>query len=200
MCRLLETIKFKNGKLFNRPYHEVRMNRSRRELFGTADKIDLSQVPIPEGLLKNQVYKCRIVYSHTIEDVTFTEYHPKEIRSLQMVRDNHIEYSYKYQDRQRLKNLKSQAAGADEIIIIKNGLVTDATYANLVFFDGGRWITPSTPLLKGTKRAFYLDQGIIHEAPIRESEVFDFQKVCLVNAMLDIEDGVCVDTQHILNP
>ena len=197
MCRLLETIKVKNGKIYNRSYHEARMTRSRRELFGTTNKIDLSQVKIPGDLRKNQIYKCRIVYSLTIEEITFTEYQPKKIRFLQMVRDDHIDYSFKYLDRSHLQKLKSQAAGVDEIIIVKNGWVTDATYANLAFFEGKKWLTPSTPLLKGTKRAFYLDQGIIREAPIRESDVFNFQKVCLINAMLDIEDGVCVDTQQI---
>lgn len=197
MCQLLETIKVKNGKIYNRPYHEARMNRSRSELFGTTEKIDLSLVPIPEDLRKNQIYKCRIVYSQTIEEITFTEYHPKEIRYLQMVRDDPIDYSFKYLDRKHLEKLKDRAKGSDEIIIVKNGWVTDTTYSNLVFFDGRKWITPSTPLLKGTKRAFYLDQGIIQEAPIRESDVFAFQKVCLINAMLDIKDGVCVNTQQI---
>jgi len=200
MCRLIETIKVKNGKIYNRTYHEARMNRSRRELFGTTDKIDLSQIRFPGNLRKNQLYKCRIVYSQSIREFTFTEYQPKKIRSLQMVRANHIDYSFKYLDRSHLNKLKSQAAEADEIIIVKNGMVTDSTYSNLVFFDGEKWITPSTPLLKGTKREFYLDQGIIQEAPIRESEVFDFKKVCLINAMLDIEDGVCVDTQCIRKP
>lgn len=200
MCRLLETIKVKNGKMYNLAYHEARMNRSRRALFGTDEKIDLSQATIPEDLRTNKVYKCRIVYSREIEEISFTEYHPKTIRSLQIIRVDHIDYSFKYLDRKRLKEQKAKSAGSDEIIIVKNGWVTDTTYSNLVFFDGGKWITPSTPLLKGTKRAFYIDHGLIHEVPIRESEIFNFKKVCLINAMLDIEDGVCVDTQQIYQP
>ncbi|MCF8230980.1 MAG: aminotransferase class IV [Bacteroidales bacterium] len=200
MCRLLETIKVKNKKLYNRPYHEARMNHSRKKLLGVEEPLDLSLIRLPEDIHKNQVYKCRIVYSREIEEITFTEYYPKEIRSLQIVRDDHIDYSFKYLDRKHLENLKSRSKESEEIIIIKNGWVTDSTYSNLVFFDGDKWVTPSTPLLKGTKRACYLDRGIIREAPIRESDIFYFQKVCLINAMLDIEDEVCVEVSCIQKP
>lgn len=200
MYRLLETIKIRDGEMIHRTYHESRMNRSRHELLAIADTIDLTQVAIPKILNNNQVYKCRIVYSREIEDVRYTEYHPRKIRSLQIIRDDQIEYSCKYLERSYFEELKSKAPGSDEIIIVKNGWVTDTTYSNLVFYDGKQWLTPSTPLLKGTKRAYYLDIGKIREAPIRENDIFDFQKVCLINAMLDIEDGVCVNTQKIINP
>lgn len=200
MCRLLESIKVKKGRFFNQEYHQSRMNKSRQILFGINEPIDLSKLIFPANLNSHITYKCRIIYGKNIESITFLEYSPKTIRSLQLIHDNEIEYSFKYLNRDRLEHLKKKAPNSDDIIIVKNGLVTDATYANLVFFDGKEWITPSTPLMEGTKRAFYLDRGIIREAPIRESEVFDFKKVCLINALLDIEDGMCIDTQRIHKP
>jgi len=47
---------------------------------------------------------------------------------------------------------------ADEVVFIKNGMVTDCSIGNLLFFDGHEWITPYIPLLKGTQRAFLLDK------------------------------------------
>ncbi len=43
MCRLIETLKVFNKKLFNIEYHNKRMNNSRKELFGCNDEIDLSE-------------------------------------------------------------------------------------------------------------------------------------------------------------
>ena len=50
---------------------------------------------------------------------------------------------------------------ADDIIIVKNGLVTDSFYANLAFLKNGIWFTPETPLLLGVQRQFLLSQKTI---------------------------------------
>jgi 4-amino-4-deoxychorismate lyase len=53
-------------------------------------------------------------------------------------------------------NCISNAEGCDDIIIVRNGFVTDASYANLIFRKGDEWFTPATFLLAGTMRAFLL--------------------------------------------
>ncbi len=40
-------------------------------------------------------------------------------------------------------------AGADEVIVEKDGYLTDTTIANIAFFDGKRWITPKIHYLEG---------------------------------------------------
>ncbi len=48
-------------------------------------------------------------------------------------------------------------------LCVKNGLVTDCTIGNLVFFDGTGWVTPDQPLLKGTKRQALLDRKLVRK-------------------------------------
>ena len=38
----VETIRIEKGRIHNLPYHNARMNRTRRELFGAREEIDLA--------------------------------------------------------------------------------------------------------------------------------------------------------------
>jgi 4-amino-4-deoxychorismate lyase len=114
-----------------------------------------------------------------------------------MVVDNEIDYQFKYTDRARLEELKRRTK-ADEILIVKNGYITDTSFSNIIFFDWeNKWVTPATPLLKGTKRKELLEKGMIHEKEIRPYDLKDFTKARLINAMLDIEDGEEIETGNI---
>ena len=42
MCLLIETIKIENNKIYNINYHNLRMNKARKDLFNSKDFIDLS--------------------------------------------------------------------------------------------------------------------------------------------------------------
>src|SRR3989339_1253202 len=151
MSRLIESIKVYNKKLYSIEYHNVRMNNSRAELFNSKDKIDLLKVILLPNDLSNELYKCRVIYSEKIISVDFQKYKKRKVDCLQIVHDGEITYSHKFEDRTKFeKHLRESKA--DEILIIKNGLVTDTSISNVVFFDGTKYFTPSAPLLKGTKR------------------------------------------------
>ena len=62
----------------------------------------------------------------------------------------------------------------DDILIIKNGKVTDTSYANVVLSDKeGKCITPnSTYLLHGTRRASLLKSGKIRKAPVKCQKIW----------------------------
>ncbi len=187
MCRLIETLKVFNKKLFNIEYHNKRMNNSRKELFGCNDEIDLSEkILIPKELNYN-LYKCRIIYSKGIESIEFMPYQKKLIKKIKILENNHINYQYKFEDRTEL-NLMLNKSNADEIIIVKNGLITDASFANIVLSDGSIYLTPSTPLLKGTKRARLLDEGLIKEEELKKNDLRKFKYIYFINALLDIEE------------
>ncbi len=184
MSRFLETIRIQNGVASNLSYHNLRLNETRRRFFKTQDTINLKDlIPIPESL-QPRVVRCRIIYSREIESITLEPYAPTIVRSLQIIYNDAIDYAYKYADRRALDALK-QDLRADDIIIVKNGYVTDASYANLVFYDGTMWFTPSTPLLKGTYRAYLLDKGVIHEREITVGDFKYFKSVKRINAMLE---------------
>jgi len=102
-----------------------------------------------------------------------------------MLHDDTIEYAMKYANRERLDALFAQRGDADDVLIIKNGFVTDTTIANIAFFDGKRWLTPASPLLEGTTRQRLLDEAKIVEEEIRIQDVARFKQVALMNAMVD---------------
>lgn len=198
MCQLVESLKLKDGILQNLKYHQDRMDRSMAEICPDAQKISLVQsVSIPENC-KSGFFKVRVLYGSTIEKVEIEPYIFRTIRSLKVVHHEGIDYHLKYTDRQILQELFAQRENCDDIMILRNGFVTDSFAANILFFDGEDWVTPKIPLLNGTKRQFLLDRGIISEKEIREEDISGFQKVGLINAMIDFDEMPVINIEKIL--
>ena len=197
MFRLLESIKVLNKQLFNIEYHNTRMNNSRAELFNVKEHIDLNKtISIPKHL-SYDLYKCRVIYSQEIISVDFQRYHKKKVDYLQIVHDNEMSYYHKFEDRTKFENhlMKSKA---DDILIIKNGFVTDTSFSNVVFSDGVKFFTPSTPLLKGTKRAKLITEDIIQEEEIRLTDIGKFKFIYLVNALMDLTEENKIPIERII--
>jgi len=198
MYRLLETIMINHGILQNISFHNERFNRSRWELFGIEECIHLeNEIHLPENI-GNIRYKCRIVYGKTIEKIEICPYLIHKINSLKIIKDDFIQYPYKYENRDQINKLYLLKGQCDDILIIRNGMVTDTSYCNIVFSDGNNLITPSSPLLKGTKRAELLLGGILTEADIKQTDIHLFKKVYLINAMIDMEDKMEIFTDKII--
>ena len=83
MCQLFESIKVEGRKLCNIGAHNERFNRSRKDLFGLSSYLDLGEIiQIPESL-GNGIYKCKVIYSKTIQEVEFQVYTKRNIQTLQ---------------------------------------------------------------------------------------------------------------------
>lgn len=182
---LFETVKIENGQIINPGYHNNRMNHSRHMLFGETNPLDIRNYVVIPDTCRDGIFRCRVDYAAAIEKVEITSYKIKNISTLKVVFSDGINYNHKYSDRSAFDTLLERKEGCDDIIIVKNSFVTDASFANLVFFDGNNWLTPSTPLLPGTKRQYLLDRKVISEAEIRYSDLQKFSKVSLINAMRD---------------
>lgn len=146
---------------------------------------------------KAGLYKCRVVYREQIETIEFIPYEAKHIQSLKLIHDHEIDYAYKFEDRSRINILLEQRQFCDDILIIKNGLVTDSSFSNIIFFDGYKWVTPRTPLLKGTMRQFLLEAAEIKEETITIQDIPSFKTFRLINAMLGF-DGPEIDVSKIV--
>jgi len=189
MSLLFESIKVINGQMLCIGYHNQRINRARCQLLGQSERWDLlTMVTVPE-LPYNQVCKCKIVYFGQLISVDFQPYIMRPLHSLKLVECNDLKYDYKYLGRSQLEQIKTSNPQADDIIIVRHGLITDCSYANLVFFDGEKWITPATPLLKGTKRQKYIDDQMIVENEIKASDLKYFSKTRIINAMIDLDES-----------
>jgi len=198
MSHLFETIRLQDGELQNLEYHESRMNKSRKELFRVSDRIMLHPSILIPVDCKMGIFKCKVVYGTDIQNITFEPYVARKIKSLRLVEDNTITYNYKYTDRDRLNELLTKRGECDDILIVKNGFVTDTSFSNIVFYDGSDWVTPATPLLQGTMRSYLLDKKYVLEKEIKLGDLNLFQKARLINAMLPLEKGTDISVANIL--
>lgn len=197
MSLLIESIKFSNGKYYNLFYHEQRMNLALKTLCGVEGHFNLEEflqsMPIPE----QGFYKCRIVYDDVSREVEYLPYIAKPVRSLQIVHHDRIRYAYKYADRSTIDSLFALRKDCDDVLIVRRGLVTDTSYANIVLKRNGAWYTPWSALLKGTMRAYLLERNLISEEEIRMEEINTFESFKLINALLEF-DAPEIDVSHIV--
>ncbi|WP_373073291.1 aminotransferase class IV family protein [Sulfurimonas sp.] len=181
----LETIKILDGTPYHLEYHQKRYESVLKH-FGINEHKTLSDyINAP----KDGLYRCRLVYTpQNLEkiDIEFIKYNKRNINTLKLVYDDQIDYSLKSTDRTELNQLFEKRQNADDVLIVKNGLLTDTTIANIALFDGV-WKTPKKPLLKGTTRERLLDSSKIFEADIKSEDLKDFSKVALLNAMIDFD-------------
>lgn len=183
MCRYIETIRIEKGRLRNIAYHDRRMNEVRREVWGV-DRSASIETYIDASPYEERT-RCRVTYGRDVESVEFFPYQIRPVHSLQLVRGGQIEYRRKRADRSELNALFACRGEADDVLIVRGGLLTDTSIANIALGDGTGWYTPASPLLEGTQRACLLDAGMIRPLDIHADDLSRFQKIRLFNAMID---------------
>ena len=183
--QFIESIKLLNGDVYHLAYHQERVCRTFSHFFPSEKVLSLQEIISKIALPAIGKYKIRIVYSKDNLIVEIHPYHIKPINTIKCVNADEYDYSYKFLNREFLNTLK-QTSGADEVIFLKNGKVTDSSYANIIFFDGKQWLTPSFFLLNGTCRQRLLNEGKITEVPIHYTDIQNFEQIGFINAILDI--------------
>ncbi len=198
MSLLVETIKILDGEIFNIDYHSSRFNKTRKELFNTGPAVDLSTKIIIPAYVRNGLFKCRIEYDDHIRKIDFHPYKIKRIRTLKLVEAGDLDYSYKFINRSGINTLLEQKNGCDDILMVKDGMITDTSYANIIVRGNDRiWYTPSGFLLRGTKREYLLNRGLIREKTITPASLKRFRELRLINSMLDIDDTDSIPVRTI---
>lgn len=184
---LVESIRIEFKQLQHVEYHNMRFNSARKAMFGIDNAIPLEEmILIPESISNNR-YKCRITTNGKSINYDISEYHQKEIKSLKVVYCDTIDYSIKTDNRDQLNSLYDKKENCDDIIIVKNGLITDSSSANIILFDGKEWVTPNSPLLKGTMRQYLLTQKLVKEEEAKIENLNRYKKIKLINAMIDFD-------------
>ena len=178
MFPCFETIKVEDGKLLNLEYHQKRVDYT-REFFGFKDKLELKKQSFE--LPQKGEFRLRIDYDKEIKSFTCKEFKKREFKEFKII-ESDIEYSYKYTDREQLDALKRDD---QEIIIVKNGFLTDTTIANIALKKEGIWLTPKTPLLKGTTRARLIDEGFLKCEDLTMEDLKKAQNFAIMNALID---------------
>jgi len=196
--QFIETIKVVDGMFINPELHLFRIKQMMKDICDKSitDKL-FQEMIIPEDM-RHGVIKCRILYSSYIERVDFQHYTPRDISSLKLVEGTGLDYSKKYADRSLLMELLQKKEICDDVLIIQNNRITDTSYSNVVLSDGFGYYTPTTYLLNGIRRQSLLAQKKIIPIELSVNDLLSFDKLHLINAMLDLEDGITISTKDIL--
>lgn len=183
MCRFIETICINDGVIENLSAHNERMNNTIRVHYGSSVMpVSLEDFITAEGC-KGRI-RCRVEYTSAVKKVEYFPYSIREVKSLQLVNDDTAEYSFKYADRSVLDRNFALRGNADDVVIVRSGMLTDTSIANIALYKEGKWFTPKYPLLKGTRRAGLLAEGIIEEDIIMADSLHKYEKIRLFNAMI----------------
>lgn len=200
MYPLFETLCIDNGRIRNAEWHRRRFETSYGSLYRHCPTYSLFDNTHISSEYNTGIFRLRISYNESSTKTEIEPYITKNITRLKVwAVAPSFDYSLKYTDRSVINNLFSQRGNCDDVLIIKDGMVTDTSVCNIVFFDGQKWITPSTPLLCGTARARLLADGTIEERPVAESDIHKFEAFRLINALRHFDTVATTTTDNIID-
>lgn len=182
MQKLLETVKIIDGQAQYLEFHQARMQRScvQLNIAKRAPDLKLALLNTPE---KGE-FRARIVYEQYIETVEYFPIVARNFQRFKLVKADDLEYNCKFLNRDVINQFVAENGTADDVLFVKNGLITDTSIANVAFFNGIQWVTPRFPLLEGTIRARLLQMGKLHLMEITPAMLPNFEKMALCNAIL----------------
>lgn len=187
--RFFETLLVEAGRLPHLSWHQARLERT-CAAHGIDRTFALQALIDPP---KGGVWRCHFVYDASGHTVTFAPYEPRRISTLRLICDETIDYGFKRTDRTALEQLHAQRGDADDVLIVRAGLVRDTTIANVAFWLQGQWLTPEAPLLAGTARARLLDAGLLVPAQVTPQMARSASKVAVMNALsgfIEVPGGI----------
>lgn len=188
---LLETLRCEGGHPLHLSYHQQRLDET-LETLGIPLSFDLSSLIVPPG---EGVWRCRFLYGSQGYDIEFHPYTPRPMKRLRLVQADTLAYPFKYADRNALDLLYAQRRECDDVLIVRNGLLTDTTIANIALLIEGAWLTPQKPLLRGTTRERLLEEGFLRAAPLTTEDIAKARGIAVMNAMLgfvEVENGIII--------
>lgn len=196
---LFESIRLSDGNFDLIALHEARMKNAQKFFFGFSDdSFSLADFLNKSDFPKEGLFKCRLVYDSIYANPEFVPYVKRKINSLKTVQSNTIDYHFKSIDRLQINDLYSKKGQCDDILIVRNGLITDTSYCNIVFRKGNDWVTPENPLLAGVRRASLLHSGTIQTRRIELKTLTEFDSFSLINAMIPWEESALIPVENIL--
>lgn len=193
--RFIESIRVCDGKFCSLEWH---LRRMRQTIAYWQYPLDLSILSwqVPEEL-GSGIFKCRIVYDSKIREMTYSPYQPRIIRSLKLVDGDELDYAFKYEDRSVIMRLLQLKESCDDILITKGGYITDTSYSNVVLENSEGLFVPHTFLLNGTRQQCLLSEGIVRERAIRPSDLGQYHRLYLINALIGLEEDVSLSLSAV---
>lgn len=188
--QFLETICIRDGIPQHLEWHQRRVDDTLRHFFPAHrhSRILVKCIELPVAYQKG-IVRCRIVYDAHLVTIRYFHYTIRNIRSLKLMEiPEGMDYMYKYADRKMIEDLYNLRGDADDILMTRDGWITDTSIANIAFSKNGRWYTPSIPLLAGTTWKRLVKSGKLMTRPIHSTHLSGFDNFKIFNAMRDWED------------
>lgn len=179
MPQFIETIRIEQGQAHHLDLHQQRINRTLAKFYPHSHFSLSTMLPHP---LPMERCKWRIVYGEEVVSTSLELYNPRSIETLRLL-NSQFSYEYKFLNRTAIDNAFAQRGDADDVLFLHNGFITDTSIFNVAFFDGLHWLTPASPLLKGTMRHHLIDLKVIFEAELNINDLTSFSQVSLFNAL-----------------
>ncbi len=190
MCRFVESIKLNDGNFYRLDLHQARVRKAFEKYYPDEEVLNITDTLSQYSFPQEGIFKCRIVFDSDVQSVEFAPYTRREIRSLQLVETELESFEYKLEDRSEMNAAFALRGDCDDVLLVRNGLLTDTSYANIALFDGKRWFTPKVPLLYGVNRADLLRQGKMNEKDINVSDLQNYKQITIFNAMIEFGEIV----------
>lgn len=188
MPTFLETVHVLNGEALHLDYHQKRINDVFQYYYPTSAILNIHAYFANLELPQHGSYRARLVYQTSWEIHEFIPYQFKNITHLAIVNTEDFEYHFKFADRSHILKKVAEHPEADDIIFSKQGKLQDSSIANLAFKKGDKWYTPKDPLHWGTTRRRLIDEQVLEEEDIWESELKDYSHICLINVFRPLSD------------
>ena len=177
-------------------YHQARVNRTAGERCGI-DLQAIIQSKVNE-LTDGQQHKLRILYDQSgVQQVTIQPYLVRLIRSLTVV-DIAFDYDRKTANRDAINSAFARRGDSDDILMVRDGLITDTSYGNVALHKDGIWYTPESPLLQGCRRQSLLDRGLIITKKLRIETLDSYPHLMMFNGLIRF-GRVIIPTERIFN-
>ncbi len=190
--KFLETIRLLDGVPQHLEWHQSRMEATLRAFFrGHQHAWALASCIHVPSEFTSGVVRCRIIYDAHQLSIHYDHYKPGITQTLKIVdAPPGFDYRYKYADRKVLEELHGQRESAADILISRDGLISDTSIANVAFQKNGRWYTPLIPLLAGTTWKRLIHKGILIPKPINQKDLLKFDTFIVFNAMNSFETAL----------
>lgn len=165
-------------------YHMARVRDTMLIFYHAGPDWDLSSLLANNAIPTDGLYKCRVTYDERSVEVVFNPYTIQGIHSLKLVDGEGLDYAYKYADRSGISRLFELRQGKDDILIVRDGQVTDTSYGNVAFLNElGDWVTPQNCLLRGVMRGYLIETGRIIERKVMVEDLARYRQFRIINAL-----------------
>lgn len=183
-----ETLKAVDGEVWHLAFHQVRFDKTRKELYGTTQKIMLCEHLAPP---KEFTCRVRVEYAEEIQKIEYIPYTSRNLGTFALIEAD-IDYAYKYCNREALNAYFRE--DIDDVIFTCNGELQDTSIANIALFIDGEWKTPLHPLLEGTTRARLLASGMLKAEFLDIKSLQKAEKFAIMNALIGFKiiKKVCI--------